>query len=153
MSRRIRVANDKEELVRSLAGMGPEHVADAAFETMADALSFAALFGYMRSKRIPLGTPSKKIDAIRPEYLPAHIAEIVALMETKSLEPLSEDEDLDDRDPSRIFEEYANGGLELLNSLLRTKKLGPMRVNALIAELENPDEGSDKPIGVDDCFY
>lgn len=118
---RIRVAKDKADLVKSLV------VSDQTtgpFPTYADVLVFAAALGAKRKKRSPLGSISTKepgpialdIFASRGYDL---ILKLLAIVETKDAKILSRFDDKSEEHRTHIFEEYANGGLEILRDELR----------------------------------
>jgi dnd system-associated protein 4 len=118
---RIRVAKDKADVVKSLTstdgGTGP-------FQTFADVIVFAAALGVKHKKRIPLGEISKREPApIRLEVFAVSgydiLIKLIALTETQDIIILSPHEEEYEKQRNGIFEEYANGGLELLVSELR----------------------------------
>jgi dnd system-associated protein 4 len=118
---RIRVAKDKAELVKSLTsadgGTGP-------FQTFADVIVFAAALGVKHKKRIPLGEISKREPApIRLEVFAVSgydiLIKLIALTETQDIIILSPHEEEYEKQRNGTFEEYANGGLEILQNELR----------------------------------
>ncbi|BBD67540.1 hypothetical protein NIES4072_51640 [Nostoc commune NIES-4072] len=118
---RIRVAKDKAELVKDLTssdgGTGP-------FNTFADVIVFAAALGAKHKKRVPLGEISKREPSpIRIEYFASMgndiLIKLLAINETKDIKTLSLNEEEYERQRNHIFEEYANGGLEILQNELR----------------------------------
>jgi dnd system-associated protein 4 len=118
---RIRVARDKAELVKSLTsadgGTGP-------FQTFADVIVFAAALGVKYKKRVPLGEISKREPApIRLEVFATmgydNLIKLLGFTETQDIGILSPNEEEYQKQRHEIFEEYANGGLELLVSELR----------------------------------
>ena len=118
---RIRVAKDKAELVQSLTS---RNGATGPFHTFADVVGFAAALGAKRNKRVPLGEISKREPSpIGLEYFATTghdwIIKLLAVTETKDIQVLSYNElDLDTQ-RNHIFEEFANGGLEILQNELR----------------------------------
>ncbi|PSM47326.1 DNA phosphorothioation-associated protein 4 [Chroococcidiopsis sp. CCALA 051] len=117
---RIRVAKDKAELVKALTsadGMtGP-------FPTYADVIVFAAALGAKHKKRIPLEEISKREPApIGQEHFLIKgydfVIRLLAMIDVKEISILSHDENYVNK-ALRIFEEYANGGLEVLQNELR----------------------------------
>lgn len=156
MARRVRVSKENEEFVRSLAGASSDMHDEKAFESMADAIAFASLVGYLEQHKAPLGQISGKIDTIRPEYFPPYAVPLVGLLDREDVAVLSsESED----DAIEIFEEYANGGLSWLRLALAGKPVGTMRVNHLIAWMKSVTTESDTlvvpgdSLGPDDCEY
>ncbi|MEH2306197.1 DNA phosphorothioation-associated protein 4 [Nostoc sp.] len=118
---RIRVAKDKAELVKDLTssdgGTGP-------FNTFADVIVFAAALGAKHKKRVALGEISKREPSpIRIEYFASMgndiLIKLLAINETKDIKTLSLNEEEYERQRNHIFEEYANGGLEILQNELR----------------------------------
>jgi len=118
---RIRVAKDKAELVKDLTssdgGTGP-------FQTFADVIVFAAALGAKYKKRVALGEISKREPSpIRIEYFASMgndiLIKLLAINETKDIKTLSLNEEEYERQRNHIFEEYANGGLEILQNELR----------------------------------
>ncbi len=117
---RIRVAKDKATLVKDLI------VSDnktASFQTYADVIAFAAALGAKYKKRSPLGEISQQEPApIGQEHFLIKgydvLIKLIAIMDSKEIEILSYSEDSDTR-RSHLFEEYANGGLEIMREELR----------------------------------
>jgi dnd system-associated protein 4 len=118
---RIRVAKDKAELVKDLTssdgGTGP-------FNTFADVIVFAAALGAKHKKRVVLGEISKREPSpIRIEYFASMgndiLIKLLAINETQDIKTLSLNEEEYERQRNSIFEEYANGGLEILQNELR----------------------------------
>jgi dnd system-associated protein 4 len=118
---RIRVAKDKAELVKSLTsgdgGTGP-------FQTFADVIVFAASLGAKYKKRVPLGEISKREPG--PIGLEVFISrgydwviKLLSVTKTQDIKILSVHEENKELLRNHIFEEYANGGLELLQNELR----------------------------------
>jgi len=118
---RIRVAKDKAQLVKDLTssdgGTGP-------FQTFADVVVFAAALGAKHKKRVPLGEISKREPSpIRLEYFATMghdiLIKLLGITETQDINILSLDEEQYETQRHHIFEEYANGGLEILQNELR----------------------------------
>ncbi|KZL49703.1 MULTISPECIES: DNA phosphorothioation-associated protein 4 [Nostocales] len=118
---RIRVAKDKAQLVKDLTtsdgGTGP-------FQTFADVIVFAAALGAKHKKRVPLVEISKR----EPSPIPQEqfivrgydtVVNLLSITETKDIKILSFNEDNHNEKRNYIFEEYANGGLEILQQELR----------------------------------
>jgi dnd system-associated protein 4 len=118
---RIRVAKDKAELVKALTNIDG---ATGPFQTFADAIVFAAVLGAKYKKRVPLGEISKREPApIRLEYFASMgndlLIKLLAVNETEEIKILSFTEEEYAIQRNHIFEEYANGGLEILQNELR----------------------------------
>ena len=109
---RIKVAKDKAKLVKALrAGEG----STGPFQTYADVVNFAAAFGFSKKKRVLFEQASRR----DPDPIPGDqfknrgLMDLIAIAETQNPNILSSsDEQVQEK--ARIFEEYANGGFELL---------------------------------------
>lgn len=118
---RIRIAKDKADLVKSLTlsdnKTGP-------FQTYADVIAFAASLGNKRKKRSPLGEISKRepgsidVDIFVSRGYDMAI-KLIAIAETKNPQILSHLDEKSEAERLQIFEEYANGGLEILREEFR----------------------------------
>ncbi|OYD88592.1 DNA phosphorothioation-associated protein 4 [Nostoc sp. 'Peltigera membranacea cyanobiont' 213] len=118
---RIRVAKDKAELVKSLVASkdttGP-------FQTYVEVMVFAAALGVKYKKCVPLGETTKREPSPIPQENFASlgydlIIKLLGITETKDINILSSREEQDEDKRTQIFEEYANGGLEILQNELR----------------------------------
>ncbi|MEH1851200.1 MAG: DNA phosphorothioation-associated protein 4 [Nostoc sp.] len=118
---RIRVAKDKAELVKSLVvskdTTGP-------FQTYVEVMVFAAALGIKYKKRVPLGETTKREPSPIPQENFASlgydlIIKLLGINETQDINILSSREEQDEDKRTQIFEEYANGGLEILQNELR----------------------------------
>lgn len=114
---RIRVARDKAELVKSLIGSTENN---SPFQTYADVILFAAVLGAKQQQRIPLGEISKKEPGpisieifIARGYDP--VMKLIAIAATENINVISPDRSDVEQQRIQIFEEYANGGLDLLD--------------------------------------
>jgi dnd system-associated protein 4 len=118
---RIKVAKDKAKIVKALrAGEN----STGLFQTYYEVIVFAAALGISRNKFVPIrnGEFSKDIDPIRQEQFASkgydQIIDLLAVTHSKDPKVLSSIEEFEEKKVS-IFEAYANGGLELLQDLLR----------------------------------
>lgn len=118
---RIKVAKDKANLVKALTtaegSTGP-------FPTYADVMVFAATLGMKRKKRVPLGEISRNEPSpISFEVFVSRnydlVFKLLAIAQTKNSKILSTIEPSAEEKRIEIFEEYANGGLEILRDELR----------------------------------
>ncbi len=117
---RIRVARDKAELVKSLIAAADNN---SPFQTYADAMLFAAVLGAKQHRRVALGEISKKEPGpisieifISRGYDP--VMKLIAISATENINVISPDRADFEQQRINIFEEYANGGLELLEQEL-----------------------------------
>lgn len=117
--RRIRMAKDKVDLVRHLTASENEN---GPFRHLVDVLSFAAALGYAREIRIPLTEPAKSPDPIRQSVFQSHgydtVLNLLAAAHTSDPAVLANNDEMEDV-RATVFEEYANGGLELLQTELK----------------------------------
>lgn len=118
---RIRVAKDKAELVKALTSSDGE---TGPFQTFADVVVFAAALGVKHKKRVPLGEISKREPSpIRLESFASVgndvVIKLLGIAETQDINILSTYEEEYETQRNHIFEEYANGGLEILQNELR----------------------------------
>jgi dnd system-associated protein 4 len=118
---RIRVAKDKSELVKQLLAStdttGP-------FQTYVEVMVFAAALGVKNKKRVPLGDTTKREPSPIPQENFASlgydlIIKLLGITETEDINILSSREEEYEDQRTQIFEEYANGGLEILQNELR----------------------------------
>jgi dnd system-associated protein 4 len=118
---KCRVAKDKAELVQALVNAKGT---TAPFQTYADAIAFAAAMGAKHKRRIPVKEISKTEPA--PISLEIFISrgydrliKLLAISETNDRNILSIYDYKAEEERVLIFEEYANGGLEILRHELR----------------------------------
>jgi dnd system-associated protein 4 len=108
--RRLNRPKDKDDLLVQLVGQGP-------FQELRDVLVFAAAVGWHENRRMPLaarGEPIRwEVAANRRGTEP--LVNMIAASASGDPEILADDR-FDER--LAIFEEYANGGLEILRGLL-----------------------------------
>lgn len=139
LERRIGHSTDKTEIIKRLVfaedSTGP-------FKRIADVLVFAAALGHKRNRRIPLG--SSQSDPIRQEVFDHQgydtMMNLLALRVNGSPEVLADSDEMVEQ-RARIFEEYANGGLEIMQEELRgainTLETVILLINAERAEADN----------------
>lgn len=115
---RIKIAKDKADLVKALVASNEK---TAPFQTYVEVLVFAAALGAKHKKRIPLIDSAKDLSPLRQDYFASSftlIINLLAFTETQYINIFSENE-IADEQRIHIFEEYANGGLEILQYELR----------------------------------
>lgn len=117
--KRIKIAKDKAKLVKSLKASDDT---TGPFQTYVDVMVFAAALGLKRKKRVSLMEFARDLDPIRRDYFDNNRCELVlnllAISESQDQNILADDEKSDEQ-RIKIFEEYANGGLEILQEELR----------------------------------
>ncbi|WP_166027216.1 DNA phosphorothioation-associated protein 4 [Streptomyces chilikensis] len=116
---RVRRPKDKETLIQQLLA---EH--DGIFASMAEVLLFAAALGWSRGDdgRVPLkahGEPIRFDVFKKMATAEAFIESLAVMVSPGDTEILSDSRALD---RVRIFEEYANGGLAILQGELNTSR-------------------------------
>lgn len=144
---RIRVAKDKAELVKALTAADG---ATGPFPTYADVIVFAAALGAKHKKRVPLGEVSKKEPAPIPQeqFLVRGydaVINLIAVNETEELKILSLTENHINENRNDIFEEYVNGGLEMLQIELRgavdyTERLLLILISEVVRQKKEKEE-------------
>lgn len=138
---RVRLAKDKAELVRSLVaevnGMAP-------FSTYADVLAFAAALGARRQRRSPVVDVAREPTPIAFEIFISRgydaLFKLLAAVETKNASVLSSLDAKAENFRVSLFEEYANGGLEILQGELRGAIDYTEALLLLLSFERNPDE-------------
>jgi dnd system-associated protein 4 len=117
---RIKVAKDKASLVKGLLATEDS---TGPFQTYADVVAFAASVGLKSGRRLPIqGETSKSEPApIHRESMSARghdsLIHLIAVVATNDPKILASDETCDEK-RIRLFEEYANAGLEILGGAL-----------------------------------
>ncbi|HEY9626520.1 MAG TPA: DNA phosphorothioation-associated protein 4 [Coleofasciculaceae cyanobacterium] len=113
---RVQISQDKAEFVKALRA---KEDGTGLFLTYADILTFAAVLGFQQKRKVPLGKYSRKDpDAVLQEqFRDRSIIDLIAVAEMHDSKILTADQDTDLK-RVEIFQEYANGGLELLSKEL-----------------------------------
>jgi dnd system-associated protein 4 len=148
--RLIRISKDKADLVVNLV-----EESTTPFETYADVMVFAASLGYSRNKLIPLTEITKKPEPIRPNIFTHRgydtAINLLAMSYTKDRKILGSDEE-SNSEKIKIFEEYANGGLEIIKDRLRgsVDYLDPILL--LIASERNSSQQDDREFDLSDLL-
>jgi dnd system-associated protein 4 len=108
MPRRVRRPRDKDELLTTLVEEGP-------FTTFREALVFASALGVAAQRRVPFDQTSEPIPWEVFGNTAAPTMDMIAAVTSDEIDILADDR-IDDR--LTIFEEYANGGLEVIRERL-----------------------------------
>jgi len=140
--RRISYAKDKTDIIKRLVnaedGSGP-------FRLIADVLVFAAALGLKRDRSVPLG--DAKEEPIRQEVFDRQgydtMMNLLALSITGKPEVLADSDEMIETRAS-IFEQYANGGLAILQDELRGAT-NPLETMVLLINAER----SGRPQGLE----
>ena len=107
----VRRSKQFEETLQKLGGK------DATlFPTLREALTFCAVLGYKERRKVPLDSSVGTEDIAGAQYQTNSAVDMVfalALADSKSSDILRPDRE---KECIKIYEEYANGGLELVQS-------------------------------------
>jgi len=135
--KRIQRANDKEEIIKSLMS---DQV--GVFREIWKLLLFAAQIGMRNDNRLPLKgvDTGKGVDQSTFGNCPAWpgVLYLMTLAETQKSDCLSGSEKAED-DRVSVFQEYANGGLEILRDFFAGR---PLDLDGLLAFIETQREES-----------
>jgi dnd system-associated protein 4 len=135
--KRIQRANDKEEIIKSLLS---DQV--GVFKEIWKLLLFAAQVGMRNDKRLPLKgvDAGKGVDQSTFGNCPAWpgLLYLMALAETQNSNCLSGSAEAED-DRVSVFQEYANGGLEITREFFSGR---PLDLDGLLAFIETQREES-----------
>jgi dnd system-associated protein 4 len=137
--RRLNRPKDKDDLLQQLTEKGP-------FQEYRDVLVFAAALGWHEGRRQPLGIKGEPIrwDVATHRRGTEALVNMIAAAATEDPEIVAPDR-FDER--LEIFEEYANGGLEILRSLLASDPRAP--VDVVLALVQKVCRSDDEPDQVD----
>lgn len=116
---RIKIAKDKTDLVKALrAGedtTGP-------FQSYADVLVFAASLGIQKQTRTQITEYSKEIDPIRQDIFIGkgydQVINLISVSHANDPRVVAKSDEAEEQ-RIKVFEEYANAGLELLLRMLQ----------------------------------
>lgn len=134
MPSRVRRPTDKESVVQAIIDNEP-------FATMASALLFAAAVGYAYERRVPFDKSQELLWEPFANAGAGPFVDMLAAAVSGDKEVLSSERD-DER--VQIFEEYANGGLEIIRDRLTAR--GGSSLDALLAlalEFEGQQEAGE----------
>lgn len=139
--KRVHRASDKEEIIKALTS---EQV--GVFREIWKLMLFAAQVGVAHRRRAPLIAvdTGKGIDQGTFGNCPSWpgVAYLMSLVETEKSESLSGTSDAEDNRIS-IFQEYANGGLDILQEFFKER---PIDLDGLLAFIESQSQkATDKP--------
>lgn len=107
-----------EPMVQRLCSEHLPGVGKTLFPTIREFLCFSALLGYSEGRKIPLDKSKGVEDVSYQQFERGNAEELIfaiAVGETKTSDILKEDRE---SECAEIFEEYANGGMELLQEWL-----------------------------------
>lgn len=137
--RRIRPPKDKEALIVRLTKTD-DASSEGIFQTRAHLMTFAAIYGFSKQRRIPF---ADSLEPIRHDVFARHghdtIINLLALAETEDPRCLAQNDEAE-HVRATIFEEYANGGLDQLRGELQGVDL-PLEHLMLMIQQEQKPEG------------
>ncbi|NJN24386.1 MAG: DNA phosphorothioation-associated protein 4 [Acaryochloridaceae cyanobacterium RL_2_7] len=148
---RIKVAKDKAKLVKALrAGDG----ATGPFQTFYEVIAFAAALGIRKGKFVPFEEKdaSREIDPIRQEQFASkgydRIIDLISLIHERNPKSLTDSTEYEVRRIA-MFEAYANGGLEILEDVVRGSGNISNQILLLITsvKIQSPAEDNDLELG------
>jgi dnd system-associated protein 4 len=141
--KRIHRAKDKEPI---LAALTSEQL--GVFKELWRLLLFAAQVGIKNNRRVLLATvdAGKGIDQSTFGNSPAWpgILYLTAVAEAKSADPMASTQAAEDS-RIQVFEEYANGGLEMMQEYFATRRVD---LDGLIAFIQSQNEQPTTPTNV-----
>jgi len=116
---RIKVAKDKAELLKALQA---KEDTPGTFQSYVDALVFAAALGMKCGRREPIAEYSREIDPIRQDIFQNRgydqVINLLAVVSSNNPKILASTDEAE-AERVKIFEEYANAGLEILEGVLK----------------------------------
>ncbi|WP_300578813.1 DNA phosphorothioation-associated protein 4 [uncultured Nocardioides sp.] len=143
---RIRRPQQHEALMQELQN-------DAQFPTYRDILLFAAAVGFRHDRRVPFSTAAG--DPIRYETLTTPTFS-EALVNMIAANVVTDDPEIMDgtriEERIRIFEEYANGGLEYIQEQVNVRHQPAALVVIDLVTEAFADDGGAKPVSVDELL-
>lgn len=149
---RIKIAKDKASLIKSLRegedSTGP-------FQSYADILVFAASLGMQRQLKKPISDYSKEIDPIRQDIFGGkgydQAINLIAIAETGDPTILANNSEAES-ERIKIFEEYANSGLEILESELKGSSNYAESILFLLDKLINKKDSEEDEFDLSDLI-
>ncbi len=143
IERRITYAKDKADIIRRLQSAEDS---SGPFTLIADILVFAAALGLKRNRRVrliePLAEPIRQSVFDRQGY--DTMMNLMALHADPRPDVLADSDDAVDA-RARTFEEFANGGLELLQEELRGAR-DVLEIIVLLISSERKKESEDTDV-------
>ncbi len=133
--RAIRRNKKHEDLVRRLTEPAHPDSNKSIFPTMRELMCFAALLGFENEKQGPLVEPSLEIDGriFVNHQQSLDVLYLLALTTEKDANVLRED---NEDQMVKFFEEYAEGGLEIIEQWMREMPEDPTGERAIINGLQ-----------------
>lgn len=142
---KIRIPKDKVKFIKELTDAESDK---KIFNSMADCMTFAAAYGYSRDKRISFNEAA-------PDPIRYHIFEsnnydtffhLLAMYVENDAHVLGDSETMSQK-RAKIFEEYANGGLDMLQLELQNSNDAMEPLFAIISKQINKKKHAGTPGG------
>ncbi|ELR98749.1 DNA phosphorothioation-associated protein 4 [Gloeocapsa sp. PCC 73106] len=143
---RIRISKEQADFVKSLLS---EDGSTGPFQTYADIIAFAAALGVIQKHSVSVTNPAKEPAPISVEIFVSRgydwLFKLLAIALTQDPKILSVHDPQAEEQRLRIFEEYANGGLEKLRERLKGSVDYTERISLIINQTrskkqDTPDE-------------
>ncbi len=150
---KIRIPKDKVKLIKELCDSESDK---RIFSSMADCMTFAAAYGYSKNKRISFQEVAS--DPIRYHIFEGNnydtFFHLLAMYIESDAHVLGDSDEMFQR-RAKIFEEFANGGLDLLQSELQSSSDTMEPLFAIISKQINRNNrgqssGDDSVFDIDD---
>ncbi len=142
---RVRRPKDKEEVIQRL--VDPNR---GCFSEIRDVLTFAATLGYAHGRREPLAAVKEPIrwEVAKHRRGTEHLVGMLAVASNPDDKDIAAGSRLNEQ--IAVYEEYANGGLAILQTALDQSPLPPREiVRQLVQEaLAAEDDEDDDPLGL-----
>lgn len=118
--RAIKRSQKFEDLVRKLADVHHPTTGKSVFPTIRELVCFAAILGFENDRRKKLQNDTNDVDArnVEKSQQTQDLIYLIALAVEKDVEILRDE---NEEQMYRIFEEYAEGGFEILELWMREK--------------------------------
>lgn len=145
MKRSIYRSKQHGDVIKILTDKNPE-TNRAVFSYIKDLVCFAAVLGFDNGRRVPFDRGTDKVESIEwhtfQNTQADHFIYLIAIAEKGDLKilkykgDLNESSEISDDNMFAIFEEYANGGFEIIKSWLNKNPGDPYGSKALLVAME-----------------
>lgn len=144
--RRISISKDKSDFVKELL---LDEDRKGLFKYQVDALAFAAVLGANRNRRVPLGETTK--EPIRQDVFIRQgydtLFNLLSVFATSDPKVLADTDEMDDK-RATIFEEFSNGGLEILKEEVKGSLDYLDAILLMIAEQRRKLKGEEEELDI-----
>lgn len=135
--RSVRRSKCFETMVRQLAETNHPYAGRPVFPTMRELMCFAAVLGFEKDRKRPLDSDTMEIDGrtFETHEQSRDLIYLIAIADAKDAEVLRDDKERED-EAVGIFEQYAQGGFEILASWLKERPEDANGDEAILAALD-----------------